>query len=194
MVSEQKKAAEKASKAPDLSHLKNLLREEFVTRTISPKNEQAVTGVLMDVLDTASAAVAKQDSATEEVARKALKNPKIVQEMRVGLGTSAAMAFSAKVKLPDETVYLAVATQGKNIDIALFDEKKKFAGQLNAILGHMDELNKLVTFGVPPTSHAVAMKNVFREDKIEKSDASSDIISNAPEKEDRFFKVKKVIE
>ena len=74
------------------------------------------------------------------------------------------------------------------------DEKKKFAGQLNAILEHMDELNKLDTEGVPPTSHAVAMKNVFREDEIEKSDTSNDIISNAPEKENRFFKVKKVIE
>ena len=74
------------------------------------------------------------------------------------------------------------------------DEKNKFAGQLNAILEHIDELNKLDTEGVPPTSHAVAIKNVFREDKIEKSDTSNDIILNAPEKEDRFFKVKKVIE
>ena len=65
---------------------------------------------------------------------------------------------------------------------------------MNAILEHIDELNKLDTEGVPPTSHAVAMKNVFREDEMQKSDTSDDIISNAPEKEDRFFKVKKVIE
>ncbi len=74
------------------------------------------------------------------------------------------------------------------------DEKNKFAGQLNAILEYMDELNKLDTEGVPPTSHAVVIKNVFRTDKVEKSDASEDIISNAPEKENRFFKVKKVME
>lgn len=74
------------------------------------------------------------------------------------------------------------------------DEKNKFAGQLNAILEHMDELNKLDTEGVPPTSHAVVIRNVFRDDKVEKSDVSEDIISNVPEKEDRFFKVKKVIE
>ncbi len=74
------------------------------------------------------------------------------------------------------------------------DEKNKFAGQLNAILEHMDEINKLDTDKVLPTSHAVVIKNVFREDKIEKSDVSDNIISNAPEKEDRFFKVKKVIE
>ncbi|MFA5778742.1 MAG: Asp-tRNA(Asn)/Glu-tRNA(Gln) amidotransferase subunit GatC [Elusimicrobiota bacterium] len=74
------------------------------------------------------------------------------------------------------------------------DEKKKFAGQLNAILEHIDELNKLDTEGVPPTSHAVVIKNVFREDEMQKSGLTSDILSNAPEKEDRFFKVKKVIE
>ena len=74
------------------------------------------------------------------------------------------------------------------------DEKEKFAGQLNAILEHMDELNKLDTEGIPPTSHAVVMENVFRDDKVEKSDVIDGIISNAPEKEDRFFKVKKVIE
>ncbi len=74
------------------------------------------------------------------------------------------------------------------------DEKKKFAEQLNAILEHIDELNKMDTEGVSPTSHAVAMKNVFREDEMEKFELTSDIISNAPEKENRFFKVKKVIE
>jgi aspartyl-tRNA(Asn)/glutamyl-tRNA(Gln) amidotransferase subunit C len=74
------------------------------------------------------------------------------------------------------------------------DEKKKFAGQLNAILEHMDELNKLDTENVPPTSHAVVIKNVFREDEMQKSELTADILSNAPEKEDRFFKVKKVIE
>jgi len=74
------------------------------------------------------------------------------------------------------------------------DEKNKFAGQLNAIFEHMDELNKLDTENVLPTSHAVVIKNVFREDEMQKSELTSDILSNAPEKEDRFFKVKRVIE
>jgi len=46
--------------------------------------------------------------------------------MRVGLGASTAMAFSAKIKLPDETVYLAVTTKDKNTTIALFNDKFKF--------------------------------------------------------------------
>ncbi|MBN1385173.1 MAG: Asp-tRNA(Asn)/Glu-tRNA(Gln) amidotransferase subunit GatC [Elusimicrobia bacterium] len=73
-------------------------------------------------------------------------------------------------------------------------EKEQYAGQLNAILEHMDELNKLDTSGVPPTSHAIEIKNVLREDKMEKSDAADEVIANAPQREERFFKVKKVIE
>jgi aspartyl-tRNA(Asn)/glutamyl-tRNA(Gln) amidotransferase subunit C len=57
----------------------------------------------------------------------------------------------------------------------------------------MDELNKLDTSNVLPTSHAIEMKNVFREDEFKKSDEADDIINNAPEREGRFFKVKKVI-
>lgn len=73
-------------------------------------------------------------------------------------------------------------------------EKTQYTQQLNAILEHMDELNKLDTAKVKPTSHAIEMKNVFREDEAMKSEVTDDIIANAPEKEDRFFKVKKVIE
>lgn len=74
------------------------------------------------------------------------------------------------------------------------EEKKKFAEQLDVILEYMDELNKLDTENVLPTSHAIVMKNVFREDEVKKSEVTDNIISNTPEKEGRFFKVKKVIE
>ena len=73
-------------------------------------------------------------------------------------------------------------------------EKEKFAEQLDAILEHMQELNKLDTKDITPTSHAILMKNVFREDEVKKSEVTDEIISNAPEKENRFFKVNKVLE
>ncbi|MDD5687046.1 MAG: Asp-tRNA(Asn)/Glu-tRNA(Gln) amidotransferase subunit GatC [Elusimicrobia bacterium] len=73
------------------------------------------------------------------------------------------------------------------------EEKMQYTKQLNAILEYMDELNKLDTSNVLPTSHAIEMKNVFREDEAKKSEEADDIINNAPEREDRFFKVKKVI-
>ncbi|OGS47456.1 MAG: asparaginyl/glutamyl-tRNA amidotransferase subunit C [Elusimicrobia bacterium RIFOXYD2_FULL_34_15] len=74
------------------------------------------------------------------------------------------------------------------------EEKANYTQQLNAILEHMDELNKLDTSNVQPTSHAIKINNVFREDEVKICENTEDIINNAPEKEDRFFKVKKVIQ
>jgi aspartyl-tRNA(Asn)/glutamyl-tRNA(Gln) amidotransferase subunit C len=46
------------------------------------------------------------------------------------------------------------------------DEKKRFTEQLSRILDYAETINKLDTKSVPPTSHAIPMKNVFREDKF----------------------------
>ena len=74
------------------------------------------------------------------------------------------------------------------------DEKGKYTEQLDKILGHMDELNRVDTSNVAPVFQAVEMKNVLREDESLDSGLADDIIANAPDREDRFFKVKKVIE
>lgn len=74
------------------------------------------------------------------------------------------------------------------------EEKEKFCNQLNQILVYMEKLNELDTKDVPPTSHVLALKNVWREDKVKPSNLSKEIIINAPEKEGNYFKVKKVIE
>jgi len=73
-------------------------------------------------------------------------------------------------------------------------EKEKFTRQLGKILEYMDKLNKLDTGNVPATSRVLPLKNVFREDESVRSDSFQDIISNAPEKEGNYFKIKKVIE
>jgi len=74
------------------------------------------------------------------------------------------------------------------------DEKAKYTEQLDKILEYMDELNRVDTSNVEPVFQAVEMKNVFREDEAAVSGLADDIIANAPDREDRFFKVKKVIE
>lgn len=74
------------------------------------------------------------------------------------------------------------------------EEKEKFCNQLNQILVYMEKLNELDTKDVPPTSHVLPLKNVWREDKVKPSNLSKEIIINAPEKEGNYFKVKKVIE
>lgn len=74
------------------------------------------------------------------------------------------------------------------------EEKKLFAKQLSAILEYADILKNLDTENVPPTSHAIPMKNVFREDKVVPCENVDDILANAPEEEGRMFRVPRIIE
>lgn len=73
------------------------------------------------------------------------------------------------------------------------EEKKLFAKQLSAILDYAEILKKLDTKDVPPTSHAIPMKNVFREDKVAACENVEDILANAPEEEGHMFKVPRII-
>jgi len=74
------------------------------------------------------------------------------------------------------------------------EEKEKFCNQLNQILVYMEKLNELDTKDVPPTSHVLPLKNIWREDEVKPFPAFKEILKNAPEKEGNYFKVKKVIE
>jgi len=73
-------------------------------------------------------------------------------------------------------------------------EKEKFTAQLNDILLYIDQLNELDTQGVAPMTHAIAVTNAFREDKIEESLGTQKALANAPDARGEFFRVPKVIE
>jgi aspartyl-tRNA(Asn)/glutamyl-tRNA(Gln) amidotransferase subunit C len=73
-------------------------------------------------------------------------------------------------------------------------EKTNFTEQLGKILGYMEKLNALDTKNVLPTAHPFSSKTVWREDKTYRWAEAEDILKNAPEREEFFFKVKKVIE
>ena len=76
------------------------------------------------------------------------------------------------------------------------EEKEKYTGQLESILGYIDKLNALDTNNVKPTSHIMGLKNVWREDELKPCPAAQReaLLANAPDREDDYFKVKKVIE
>ncbi|MBI4052153.1 MAG: Asp-tRNA(Asn)/Glu-tRNA(Gln) amidotransferase subunit GatC [Elusimicrobia bacterium] len=73
-------------------------------------------------------------------------------------------------------------------------EKEKLAQQLKVILSSMEELKKLDTSKVPPTSHVLGLKSVLREDVVVPFEGREAILKNAPARELDLFKVKKVIE
>lgn len=73
-------------------------------------------------------------------------------------------------------------------------EQKKYIEQMDAILTYMDNLSAVDTENVNPTTYALPMSNVFREDIVKSSLARDAALSNAPVKENGYFKVPKVLE
>ncbi len=76
------------------------------------------------------------------------------------------------------------------------DEDKigKFQEQLDGILGYIAQLDEVNTDGVLPTTHVLSsMKNVFREDELRESLTTEAALKNAPEADEHFFKVPKII-
>ena len=74
------------------------------------------------------------------------------------------------------------------------DEKQRFAGQLEEILAHVEQLKKAQTGGAAPTSHVLPMANVFREDRTAPSLSTDEALSNAPDREGPFFRVPRIID
>lgn len=73
------------------------------------------------------------------------------------------------------------------------DELERFTGQLGAILDHVASLEKLDLDGVPPTSHPVALANVFRPDAVSPCLDRDEVMSQAPNAEDGQFRVPPVL-
>lgn len=72
-------------------------------------------------------------------------------------------------------------------------EVKKFASQLDRILEHANKISELDTSKVEPTSHAIAVTDVFREDKVDHEVSKGKALSNAPESEEDGFKVPRIV-
>jgi len=74
------------------------------------------------------------------------------------------------------------------------EEKERMRRELDGILAYIDKLRALDTEGVEPTSHAVPMTNVMREDAARPSFPRADMLANAPDPSGDFFRVPKIIE
>lgn len=72
-------------------------------------------------------------------------------------------------------------------------EVEKYTTQLNAILDYAQRLEALDTSDVQPTAHVFPLHNVFREDKVGPSMARGKIVANAPDEEDGFFRVPRIV-
>lgn len=74
------------------------------------------------------------------------------------------------------------------------DDVERFSRQLSTILENFEILREVDTTDVPPTSHSVAIDNVFRDDEVAPSLAPGEVLANAPREEDGCFRVRAVLE
>lgn len=79
--------------------------------------------------------------------------------------------------------------------LALSDaEIERMSTELGGILSYIDALRALDTAGVEPTSHAVPLVNVMREDTNRPCLPQERALANAPERSGDFFRVPRIIE
>jgi len=74
------------------------------------------------------------------------------------------------------------------------DEVQLFSRQLSAILAYVEQLNEVDTTDVPPTAHALPVRNVFRADEPKESLTPDEALANAPQRDGNFFAVPKVLD
>ena len=73
-------------------------------------------------------------------------------------------------------------------------EVDEFTGQLSAILDYVEKMNELDTTGVEPLAHCLPINNVFREDSVKESLGTEKALANAPQRDEDFFKVPKILD
>ena len=73
------------------------------------------------------------------------------------------------------------------------EEIDSYTEQLEKILSYVEELQKVDTENVPPTTRAVEVVNVLREDDVETTFVREDLLNQSPHREGEFFRVPKIL-
>jgi aspartyl-tRNA(Asn)/glutamyl-tRNA(Gln) amidotransferase subunit C len=73
------------------------------------------------------------------------------------------------------------------------DEEAKFTTQLGSILDYVEQLNELDVTNVQPTTRAIDVSNVTREDILQPNPERNAILNSAPQQEGDFFRVPKIL-
>lgn len=79
-----------------------------------------------------------------------------------------------------------LALEDKDVEI--------FGRQLNTIIEYVEQLNRLDTSGIEPTSHVLPLNNVMRDDIHSDSLNRQNALQNAPDCTEKFYRVPQIIE
>lgn len=95
--------------------------------------------------------------------------------MSLDKATVARIASLARLRIPNE-------------------ELDGLAGELNNIMGWIEQLNEVETGDVEPMSQAADLKLRWRDDEVTDGGIRDKVLASAPEAHDGFFTVPKVVE
>ena len=74
------------------------------------------------------------------------------------------------------------------------EDAARMTGELNAILGFVEQLNEVDVEGVEPMTSNVHQPLRLRDDVVTDGNRVADVLGNAPKSADGFFVVPKVVE
>jgi aspartyl-tRNA(Asn)/glutamyl-tRNA(Gln) amidotransferase subunit C len=74
------------------------------------------------------------------------------------------------------------------------EEKVLYRDQLAAILDYAATLQQVDTSAIPPTATVLPLRNVMRPDVVVPSLSQADVLANAPDAQDGYFRVRAVFE
>ncbi len=74
------------------------------------------------------------------------------------------------------------------------EDATRMMGELNAILGFVEQLGEVDVSGVEPMTSVTPMQMKKREDVVTDGNKADDIVANAPNTDRNFFLVPKVVE
>ncbi|RDJ21491.1 Asp-tRNA(Asn)/Glu-tRNA(Gln) amidotransferase subunit GatC [Bosea caraganae] len=95
--------------------------------------------------------------------------------MSVDLATVKRVAHLARIAVPES-------------------ELPKLQGELNAILGFVEQLDEVDVTGIEPMTSVTPMAMAQRADVVNDGEIADRIVANAPVSEDDYFMVPKVVE
>ena len=72
-------------------------------------------------------------------------------------------------------------------------EEEQYAGQMSSILDYFEQLSELDTDNVEPTTRAIDMSNITRTDSQSDYQNLAGIYAAAPDREEEFFKVPRIM-
>ncbi len=108
------------------------------------------------------------------------------------MGSDRGCAVDSLACMPitrDEVAHLARLSR-----LALGEEElDHFAGQLDVIIAAVARVQEVAAEGIPPTTHALPISNVYRDDVLVNCLSAREVLDQAPAAEQDRFRVPRIL-